>query len=123
MTGQLRDRATLVVIRNGLVLLARDAGQEHFNMPGGGIEDGESPEEAAVRELREETGMTATATATESLFTWDSAVARHHVFRVDAEGEAKTGGEVAELLWWDGKGHLETAPHVNVILEKLRAHG
>ena len=121
MTGQLRDRATLVVVRNGLILLARDAGQGHFNMPGGGIEKGESPEQAAVRELLEETGMT--ATTTESLFTWDSTVARHHVFRIDAEGEARTGGEVAELLWWDGKGPLETAPHVKVILERLQVYG
>ena len=121
MTGQLRDRATLVVVRDGLVLLARDAGQGHFNMPGGGIENGESPEQAAVRELLEETGMT--ATTTESLFTWDSTVARHHVFRVEAEGEPIKGGEVDELLWWDGTGPLETAPHVNVILEKLRVYG
>ena len=118
MTGQLRDRATLVVVRDGLVLLARDAGQGHFNMPGGGIEDGESPEEAAVRELREETGMT--AATTESLFTWDSTVARHYVFRIDTNGEARTGGEVAELLWWDGKRALATSPHVEVILERLR---
>ena len=121
MTVRLRDRATLVVVRDGLVLLARDAGQGHFNMPGGGIEDGESPEEAAARELHEETGMT--AAVTESLFTWDSTVARHHVFRVDAEGKARTGGEVAELLWWDGSGPLETAPHVKVILERLEIHG
>ena len=121
MTGTLRDRATLVLIRDGKALLARDAGQVHFNMPGGGIEDGESPEKAAVRELREETGMT--ATNTEWLFVWDSTAARHHVFRVEAEGEPIKGGEVDELLWWDGTGALATAPHVKVILERLGVHG
>jgi 8-oxo-dGTP pyrophosphatase MutT (NUDIX family) len=121
VTGTLLDRATLVLIRDGKALLARDAGQVHFNMPGGGIEDGESPEKAAVRELREETGMT--ATNTEWLFVWDSTAARHHVFRVESEGEPIKGGEVAELLWWDGKGALATAPHVKVILERLGVHG
>ena len=57
MTGHLRERATVVVIRDGLVLLARDEGTAFFNMPGGGIEQGEPPEEAAVRELQEETGL------------------------------------------------------------------
>ncbi len=120
MTGHLRDRATLVVTRDDRVLLARDAGQAHFNMPGGGIEDGESPDEAAVRELREETGMT--ATSTEWLFVWESTAARHHVFRVEAEGDPKKGGEVDELLWWDGERPLTTNPHVRVILERLRVH-
>ena len=121
MTGTLRDRATLVLIRDGKALLARDAGQNHYNMPGGGIEDGESPEKAAVRELREETGMT--ATSTEWLFVWDSTAARHHVFRVEVEVEPIKGGEVDELLWWDGTGALATAPHVKVILERLGVHG
>ena len=121
MTGRLRDRATVVVIRNGLVLLARDEGTAFFNMPGGGIEPGEPPEEAAIRELQEETGLT--AKGAEGLFTWDSTSQRHHVFRVDAEGEARTGGEVAELLWWDGKGGLATNSHVKVILERLQVYG
>ena len=121
MTERLRDRATVVVIRDGLVLLARDEGTAFFNMPGGGIEPGEPPEEAAVRELREETGLI--ANGVERLFVWDSTVNRHHVFRIETAGDMKTGGEVAELLWWDGKQAITTSPHVEVILERLQVYG
>lgn len=121
MTGHLRDRATVVVIRDGLVLLARDEGTAFFNMPGGGIEQGEPPEEAAVRELEEETGLI--ARGAEGLFVWESTSQRHHVYRIEAGGEARTGGEVAELLWWDGKRPLITSPHVEVILERLPFNG
>lgn len=118
MTGHLRERATVVVMRDGRVLLARDAGQVHFNMPGGGIEEGEPPEEAAVRELREETALT--VTRMECLFVWESSVMRHHVFRAEAEGEPRTGNEVDELRWWDGEEDLTMNLHVEVILERLQ---
>jgi 8-oxo-dGTP pyrophosphatase MutT (NUDIX family) len=117
MPDSLRERATVVVIRDGRVLLARDVGSRYFNMPGGGIEEGEPPEEAAVRELREETGLT--PTRTESLFVWESAVARHHVFRIDAEGTARIGDEVVELVWWDRKEALTMNGHVEAIIERL----
>ena len=121
MTKHLRDRATVVVIRDGVVLLARDDGSAFFNMPGGGIEAGEPPDEAATRELREETGLI--AARVEGLFVWDSTSHRHHVYRIETEGEPKAGGEVAELEWWDGKRTLRTSPHVEVVLERLQIHG
>jgi len=52
--------------RSGVVLLDRDRvcliqrlrdGQTYFLFPGGGVEPGETPEEAAVREAREELGL------------------------------------------------------------------
>lgn len=51
-----RDRSQAVVVQNGKILLVREqvAGRTFFCLPGGGIEVGETPEEAALRELKEE---------------------------------------------------------------------
>lgn len=49
-------RAQCLVIRNHKILMVkhRQDGIEYFCLPGGGIEDGETPEVAAARELKEE---------------------------------------------------------------------
>jgi ADP-ribose pyrophosphatase YjhB (NUDIX family) len=52
-------RAQVVVLRDGLILLARHErpGSRYWVLPGGEVEPGESPEQAAVREMLEETGL------------------------------------------------------------------
>jgi 8-oxo-dGTP diphosphatase len=61
-TWEPRDRATLLfVVRDGKVLLIhkkRGLGAGKINGPGGRIEPGESPLGCAIRELREELGVT-----------------------------------------------------------------
>ena len=54
-----RDRSQAMVIRENKILLVKHqmCGREFFCLPGGGIEEGETPEEAAVRELKEEGGV------------------------------------------------------------------
>ena len=55
-----RNRSQAFVCRNGKILLVEHVlqGRDFYNLPGGGIEDGETPAEAALRELEEETGVT-----------------------------------------------------------------
>lgn len=55
----MRTRAGVVLIEdNKVALIERHrAGLDYFVFPGGGVEEGESPEQAAVREAIEELGV------------------------------------------------------------------
>ena len=57
-----RGRAQCLAIRNGKILMVKHSigDDEWYSCPGGGIEAGETPEEAAVRELLEECNVTGT---------------------------------------------------------------
>ncbi|MFD3637751.1 NUDIX domain-containing protein [Streptomyces griseus] len=83
-----RVRAGAVVIRDGAVPLIRftDEGDgPHYEIPGGGVEAGETLEEAALRELGEETGLAGTV-GPELARVWKDG--RHeHYFLVSATGE------------------------------------
>ena len=51
-----RDRSQSMVIRGNRILLVEHQlfGRDFFNLPGGGIEENETPEQAALRELEEQ---------------------------------------------------------------------
>ena len=58
-----RIGAYAVILREGRILLTRlshgEVADERWTLPGGGVEFGEDPREAAVREVYEETGLDA----------------------------------------------------------------
>lgn len=57
----------LIVNEQGQLLLAHATGQKHWDIPKGGAEAGESAREAAIREVREETGIELAADSLQDL--------------------------------------------------------
>ena len=53
-----RPSARGIVIKDGKVAMIHSKMYDYFKFPGGGIEEGESPLEAMIREVKEESGLT-----------------------------------------------------------------
>jgi 8-oxo-dGTP diphosphatase len=59
MRKLMRTRAGIILIEDDKVALIERhrAGLEYYVLPGGGVDEDETPEQAAVREAREELGV------------------------------------------------------------------
>ena len=104
-----RDGKYLMLHR---VKKANDPSHDKWIGVGGKFEDGESPEECALRETREETGLTLTSYRYRGLVTfvsdrWETEYM--HLFTADAwEGEL-TACDEGELVWVE-KSRLSSLP-------------
>jgi ADP-ribose pyrophosphatase YjhB (NUDIX family) len=128
--------ASVAVFRDGQVLLAsrgKPPWENLFSLPGGQVELGETLEEAALRELEEEVGVSATLTGLIAPFEViereaDGRVKHHMVIAVYAarwlSGEPRTGPEARKIRWVmePDIANLPTTPGLTGILEQAFAH-
>ena len=141
-TPTLRVGAYAVCLRDGAVLLARLIGAEPplWTLPGGGLDHGEDPRDAVLREVREETGLDADVGETARVYSahlpgvWrEGRRVDAHALRIVYDGwvapdapeprVVEVGGSTSEAAWHPVAevvgGDLPVAP---LVLEALADH-
>lgn len=110
-----RNRSAGIVIKDDKVLLMHrfNKGDEYWVFPGGGVEEGETPEEATVREVDEETSIAVVPKKFVYHITWDTGEENFFYLCDYISGEAKLrpdsveveqmkdGDQVYEPMWID----------------------
>jgi 8-oxo-dGTP diphosphatase len=97
--------AAIITDGEGRVLLVRHTyGRKNWDLPGGGVEQGESPMDAAVREVQEESGLSVAPTHLTGIYYDTEADFLHFVFRcVSTASDAvphPDRAEVDECTFW-----------------------
>ncbi len=106
-----RDVEVLLIKPGGPFWRKRDAGS--WMIPKGAIEPGESPIEAAIREFKEETGTTITATPIPLAKIRQSGGKLVEAFAVEGDLDAtKLTSNLFEVEWPPRSGRLERFPEV-----------
>ncbi|RQT20916.1 NUDIX hydrolase [Burkholderia contaminans] len=122
-TVPVKERATIVCYRGEQVLLVARAASR-WALPGGTIKRGETPVDAAHRELCEETGMTGQPLVYSMQFTGLAKI--HHVFfaEVGPDQTPQANNEIEKCKWFpiDSVDGLRASVPTKRIVELVYQH-
>jgi ADP-ribose pyrophosphatase YjhB (NUDIX family) len=123
-----------VVVHEGSILMVRRAnppGRDHWSVPGGRVEPGETPRDAVVRETYEETGVAVRCGSLVGEVAWHGEGGPWHLANFHAEvvdpGETShpppAAGSDAREAAWIALGDLGRLEVVDGLMAFLERHG
>ena len=104
---RLIDKLAWLEIRDGKILTARSANKDKFYIPGGKRENGESDEQALIREIKEELSVDLDLNTISYFGTFQAQAHGHDpdvvvkmtCYFSDYIGDIKAASEIAEIAW------------------------
>ncbi|GAB2719362.1 NUDIX hydrolase [Kitasatospora kifunensis] len=125
------EKVAWIHLDAGRLLATRTHGRDLFYLPGGKPESGETHEQALVREIGEELGITLDATAITPVLIVQApadnkpagTVVRTYCFTADHAGEPAACGEIAEIAYLTHGDHPRASPATREVLDRLAASG
>lgn len=98
--------AAIIVNDQNQLLLVRKQKTQYFMQVGGKLEENEAPDEAMLREIKEEIGVDASIDQFIGRFETPAANEPDHLlvsylYQVSFDGVPKVDGEIAEMKWID----------------------
>jgi len=125
-----RNRSAGIVVKDGKVLLIHrfNKGDEYWVFPGGGVEEGETPDQAVVREIDEETMINVVPKKFLYHITWDTGEENFFYLCEYVSGEPrlrpdsieveqmKKGEQIFEPVWVE----IEDLPSLKVYQLEVR---
>lgn len=94
----MRHNSRALIIKNKRLLLVTGYNSGYYWTPGGGVEEGESPEEALRREVQEELGTTITSSEWYMTFQYSTQLVT--AFIVEVSDDFSVNNEITDYIWY-----------------------